>query len=91
MNWKKILGRFWWQKQHNKWGIHWCEWRKLSELKEDGGMGFRCLSKFNIAFLAKSARGLLEKGYVGVWDRVPKYQFGSMRGYQVLWTISYKH
>ncbi|KAA3461888.1 reverse transcriptase [Gossypium australe] len=42
-----------WQKSHHKCSIHWCEWRKLGELKEDGNLGFRCLSKFNIAMLTK--------------------------------------
>lgn len=34
-------------------GIHWCGWEKLCNLKEDGGLGFWQLTKFNIALLAK--------------------------------------
>ncbi|KAK5794751.1 hypothetical protein PVK06_035993 [Gossypium arboreum] len=48
-----ILARFWWQKKTGRRGLHWCAWKELSVPKEEGGMGFCDLSKFNIALLAK--------------------------------------
>ncbi|KAL4273256.1 hypothetical protein GQ457_13G013200 [Hibiscus cannabinus] len=29
-------------------GIHWCIWDQLTQSKSDGGMGFCCLSQFNV-------------------------------------------
>ncbi|KAA3479888.1 reverse transcriptase [Gossypium australe] len=48
-----IIAKFWWQKSRNRKGIHWCAWKDLCLLKENGGLGFRNLAKFNVALLAK--------------------------------------
>ncbi|XP_016694234.1 uncharacterized protein [Gossypium hirsutum] len=48
-----IIERFWWKKGQGKGGIHWSSWKNLCSLKENGGLGFRNLSQFNIALLAK--------------------------------------
>lgn len=48
-----ITAKFWWEKGHGKGGIHWCLWNNLCSSKENGGLGFRNLSQFNIALLAK--------------------------------------
>lgn len=50
---EEIIAKFWWQKGRNKKGIHWFVWKELCSLKEDGGLGFQDLEKFNIALLAK--------------------------------------
>ncbi|KAA3481015.1 NDR1/HIN1-Like protein 3 [Gossypium australe] len=34
-------------------GIHYCKWSRLCIPKEEGGLGFRDLAKFNIALLTK--------------------------------------
>lgn len=47
------MGRYWWQQKPGKRGMHWCGWEVMCQLKEDGGLGFRCLAKFNTALLAK--------------------------------------
>ncbi|KAH1047862.1 hypothetical protein J1N35_038646 [Gossypium stocksii] len=48
-----IMSKFWWQKGRGRKGIYWCAWKDLCHLKEDGGLGFRDLAKFNITLLAK--------------------------------------
>ncbi|KAK8341379.1 hypothetical protein V6Z12_A08G162600 [Gossypium hirsutum] len=50
---ENICARFWWQKGHGKRGIHWCQWKHLCRPKEECGMGFRSMTQFNIALLAK--------------------------------------
>lgn len=50
---ESIFARYWWQKGKGKRGIHWCSWNKMYNLKEEGGLDFRDMSKFNIAMLAK--------------------------------------
>lgn len=50
---QSIIAIFLWKKGRGERGIHWCELRHLYEIKECGGMGFRCHDQFNIALLAK--------------------------------------
>ncbi|XP_017647956.1 uncharacterized mitochondrial protein AtMg00310-like [Gossypium arboreum] len=73
-----VITKFWWQKGHDKKDIHWCTWKELCSLKEDGGLGFRNLATCNVALLEKKgwhfinfpnsllARVLKEKYYLNL-------------------------
>lgn len=45
--------RFWWRNAKTNKGIHWCIWSTMCTSKVRRGMGFKKLSKFNMALLAK--------------------------------------
>ncbi|KAA3489007.1 reverse transcriptase [Gossypium australe] len=50
---ENIFARYWWQHDKGRRGIHWCQWQFMYRSKEEGGMGFRNMAKFNISLLAK--------------------------------------
>lgn len=50
---ENTLNRFWWRNFGTQKGIPWSSWEGLCRLKAQGCMGFRNLSTFNIALLAK--------------------------------------
>ncbi|CAL2228092.1 unnamed protein product [Prunus armeniaca] len=53
---KEIEGEiapFWWKNGADRKPIQWVGWKQLSRLKKDGGLGFRELTSFNLAMLAK--------------------------------------
>ncbi|KAL9678800.1 hypothetical protein QQ045_016651 [Rhodiola kirilowii] len=56
-----MTSNFWWSNSKDGRGIHWCNYRKLCRDKMEGGVGFKELSTFNDALLAKQICRLMEK------------------------------
>lgn len=50
---ESLMANFWWGQKEEEKKIHWIGWDKLCLSKFHGGLGFKKISTFNLAILAK--------------------------------------
>jgi hypothetical protein len=51
----QMLRNFWWGTKEGKRRTCWVAWKKMTQPKFDGGLGFRNIELFNLALLARQA------------------------------------
>lgn len=52
---QKAIAGFWWGNNIDRMPIHWSKWEKMCQAKRRRGLGFRDLSSFNQALVAKQS------------------------------------
>lgn len=50
---QQAIARFWLSNKNEKKEIFWTKWEHMSQAKSQGGMGFKDISSFNEALIAK--------------------------------------
>lgn len=69
-----LLANYWWGQTNDERKVHWINWQKLCTQRKKGGMGFKDISAFNLAMLAKQAWRLIHQDY-SLFYRVYKAQY----------------
>lgn len=57
---QRAIAKFWWGSIEKKRNIHWPRWENLSQAKIRGGVGFKDLSCFNQALIAKQSWRIMQ-------------------------------
>lgn len=95
---ERIIARFQWQKTKGKRGLHWCEWKKLCDLKENKDLCIKSFENFNIALLAKQGWSImtrensllikvLKEKYIPISSFLDSsLKFGSLYTWQSIWS-----
>ena len=71
---EKLIRKFWWGQRGDRRKVHWVRWEEMCNHKDKGGMGFKDLTLFNEAMLAKLSCRLLQDDH-SLFFRVFKARF----------------